>query len=63
MAINIPDYVNHVTLCNATLAATAFHREEPEGHFECIVCGDKFAKERSLDVHFSRAHPHLYRIR
>ena len=59
MAINIPDYVNHVTLCYATLGATAVHREEPEGFFQCTVCDDKFANKRSVEVHFSLAHTHL----
>ena len=44
------------SITGKTLAATAVHREEPEGIYECIVCGDKFAKMRSLDVHFSRNH-------
>ena len=35
---------------------TAQYQAEPDGDHECVVCGARFAKIRSLDVHFKRSH-------
>ena len=34
----------------------AQYQAEPDGDHECVVCGARFAKIRSLDIHFKRSH-------